>query len=102
MGPEVLQRIRERDARMAVIMVTGVRVPRSAPCRLSAWERKYILKPFDPTELEHVIEYGLACAMMRPMARKTSRHDYGNRNPSVNGLYKTVYHSGGISLRFLF
>lgn len=26
----------------------------------------------------------------------------GNRNPTVNGVYKTVYHLGGVSLRFLF
>lgn len=26
----------------------------------------------------------------------------GNRNPSVNGLYKSVFHLGGVSLRFLF
>ena len=25
--------------------------------------------------------------------------DYGNRNPTVNGLYKTTLHTGGVSIR---
>jgi CheY-like chemotaxis protein len=56
-GLEVLQQIRERDARMPVIMVTASGSKERAVQAVGIGAQAYILKPFDPTELEHVIEH---------------------------------------------
>lgn len=61
-GLEVLQQIRERDARMPVIMVTASGSKERAVQAVGLGAQAYILKPFDPTELEQVIEYWIGRA----------------------------------------
>ena len=56
-GLEILQRIRERDGSMPVIMVTASGSRERAVQAVGLGAQAYILKPFDPTELEQVIEY---------------------------------------------
>ncbi|HKN85634.1 MAG TPA: response regulator [Nitrospiraceae bacterium] len=56
-GLEILQRIRERDGRIPVIMVTASGSKERAVQAVGLGAQAYILKPFDPSELEHVIEY---------------------------------------------
>ena len=56
-GLEVLSRIRERDARIPVVMVTASGSKDRAIQAVSRGAQAYVLKPFDLTELQRVVEY---------------------------------------------
>ena len=56
-GLEVLQRIREWNLRMPVIMVTASGSKERAVQAVGMGAQAYILKPFDPAELQQVVEY---------------------------------------------
>ena len=56
-GLEVLQRIREWNLSMPVIMVTASGSKERAVQAVGMGARAYILKPFDPVELQQVLEY---------------------------------------------
>lgn len=56
-GLELLQQIREHGARMPVIMVTASGSKERAVQAVGMGAQAYVLKPFDPIELQHVVEY---------------------------------------------
>jgi DNA-binding response OmpR family regulator len=56
-GLEVLQRVRERKLRVPVIMVTASGTKARAVQAVGMGAQAYVLKPFDPAELQQVIEY---------------------------------------------
>jgi signal transduction histidine kinase len=56
-GLDVLQQIRSRDLRMPVIMVTASGSKDRAVQAVSMGAQAYVLKPFDPKELQHIVEH---------------------------------------------
>lgn len=56
-GLDVLQQIRDRDLRMPVIMVTASGSKERAVQAVSRGAQAYLLKPFDPMELQQVIQH---------------------------------------------
>ena len=67
-GLEVLQKVKEIDSEIIVVMVTALGVLETAvkAMRLGAYD--YINKPFDPNEL--VREINLACEHRRVLSKK--------------------------------
>jgi signal transduction histidine kinase len=56
-GLDVLQQIRSRELRMPVIMVTASGSKDRAVQAVSMGAQAYVLKPFDPIELQHIVEH---------------------------------------------
>ncbi|MBA2253204.1 MAG: response regulator [Nitrospirales bacterium] len=56
-GLDVLQQVRDRDLHMPVIMVTASGSKERAVQAVSMGAQAYVLKPFDPLELQQVVEH---------------------------------------------
>ncbi len=61
-GLGLLKRIRERDLRMPVIMMTASGSKERAVQAVGMGAQAYVLKPFDPTELQQILEYWIGRA----------------------------------------
>jgi CheY-like chemotaxis protein len=56
-GLQVLHQVRDKYPTMPVVMITAVEARERAMLAMQAGAQAYLLKPFDQTQLKHVVDY---------------------------------------------
>jgi DNA-binding NtrC family response regulator len=97
-GMEVLSHVRELDAGIPVIMVTGYSTVESAIEAMRLGATDFIKKPFDMDELRVVVEKTLAHVnleqenrlLRRQLSDERNRYDMIGHSPAMQQIYATI------------
>jgi DNA-binding NtrC family response regulator len=102
-GIEVLERIKQTDEQVEVILVTAVKTVKTAVAAMKLGAFDYVTKPFDEEELlatlrralqkrslEHEVAY-----LRTELARRTGLDDIVGQHPEMQKLFRTIAQVAG-------
>jgi DNA-binding NtrC family response regulator len=94
-GLEVLQRVKETHPDIEVVMVTGLSQIDTAVRSMKLGAFDYLPKPFDPDELEVVVDRAIARRRLLRAAGRTEDHQYRFENivgasPRMQEVYRLI------------